>query len=385
MRFCLLIAALILAACQPADKKVKSVKERLEAGELVEFTKPGYRPPACNQHLPDWSDIRLRDESERERIVLKTQRSALNPGKYSCFRIGSIIDLNSPDKHSGAGKARITKLSIVALDKLQARNLKGSFFSKAQDFSNYKASVKLYPDHQGLVTIVDFEYIPDSAPDEKDIKEKIKREGDSDGLVETAKDGEFVSSCNAPWTELLAADNFHEALLNGSLKSFYRVGDLNCLAQGQQAEVKTKRGDASKGMVKILKVRKFRMAHLDASYFRGKEADFVQLEAAIKADKQNEWMTVMDVEPVAAAGRCAFRPNPVTIVYETLQPAVLKEPTWTAHLKGRTCYEPNEMVNVRFVFMDRLEVQPVFPALVKSQSPEGDGTALILENLGVIK
>jgi hypothetical protein len=45
--------ALLLTACNPADQKVKSVRERLEAGEVVEFTEAGYRRPSCREGQPD--------------------------------------------------------------------------------------------------------------------------------------------------------------------------------------------------------------------------------------------------------------------------------------------------------------------------------------------
>lgn len=303
LRVLVTATALLLTACQPADQKVKSVKERLEAGEVVEFTKPGYRRPSCSSRQPDWTDVRLSDEAERERIITKAQASSLNPGKHSCFRVGSVIDLNSPQKNSNAGKVRITKISIVQLDKLTSRNLKGTYFAKADDFGRYKdaAKFRLKPEHEGIVTIVDFQYIADSAPDEKLIKEKVKREAEGDGLSQTMNDGDFISSCNAPWTELLAADAFHEPLLSGKLRSFYRIGDLNCLKQGQIVELKAKRGDPSKGMMKILKIKKFRMAHLSEKYFEMGEYPYADLERTIKAERANEWMTVMIVEPAAAA------------------------------------------------------------------------------------
>lgn len=382
MRFWLLTAAILLGACNPADQKAKSVKDRLEAGELVEFTKPGYRRPACSERAPDWSDIRDFDESGRERIVVGAQKSILNPGAYSCFRIGSAINLHTSSKRQDQGRARIVKLAIRKLEKLEAKDMGGGFYAQNNNFYALKDAVraKLSDRDEGYVTIVYLEYLPNSATDEKDIREKVAREGDSDGLVETHNDGDTVSECRTKWKDLEAEEKFHSDLLSGKLKSIYRNGDLNCLPQGAVVDLKVNRNGASSGQLRILKIKKFRISHIDASYFSQPE-DFETLKKSIRG----EWVSVMHVAPVTPVQEnCAYKPNPISIVFPAASEDILRQPVWTANLKGRTCYAKNELVTVNIIFADRMSSLQ-FSAIVKSQTYEGEGSVIELENLGVIK
>ncbi|MGE0528001.1 MAG: hypothetical protein AB7P49_13120, partial [Bdellovibrionales bacterium] len=108
------VMALGLSACQPNDVHTQSVKERLDSGKVVEFTEPGYRRPSCSEWKPDWEELRIANEGERQRIVIRTQESALNPGRHSCFRVGSAVILDPRDgTRQEPGSVRITKLALV--------------------------------------------------------------------------------------------------------------------------------------------------------------------------------------------------------------------------------------------------------------------------------
>ena len=198
--------------------------------------------------------------------------------------------------NKNAGFARVTKLSIVLLDRLQPKNMSGAYFAKGSDFGNYKDNTRarLTARDEGLVTIVDLDYLPGSANDEAMITDKVRKESEGDGYRETTA-GQTISACRNPWNELLAPADFHAKLLSGALKSYFRMGDLNCLVHGQTVEIKSDRSGASAGKVTVLKVKKFRLSFINASYFPA--GDFAQLEAAIKAEKPNEWITVVEVQP----------------------------------------------------------------------------------------
>lgn len=162
-RLFVLASALALLACQPSDVKTKSVREVLESGGKVDFTENGFRYSGCRG--ADWTDYRVTSDDIRRLIISGDQLSGLNGGMSSCFRVGSTVSITSPSARGArAGLIRITKISWVKLDAL--RFLKGKAFANSADLNAYKDSYRAKSDDHGLVTVLEFHYIPGSAADE---------------------------------------------------------------------------------------------------------------------------------------------------------------------------------------------------------------------------
>ncbi len=386
MRLWLIVVALIFAGCQPADNKAKSVKDRLDAGELVEFTKPGYRRPSCSEKAPDWKNLNGLQETDRELIITNQMKAVLNGGKYSCFRVGSAIDLSTSSKNPNAGQAIVVKLGIRKLDKLESKDLGGGIYSQNSVLFALKDKVraKLSERDQGFVTIVHLQYIPNSAPDEKSIREKVAREAQTDGLVETQKDGDSISNCeNNKWTDLVAPEALHTDLISGKLRTMYQFGERNCFAQGALVEIKAKRGDPPKGQVRVVRIKRLRTSFLNRDHFSSTE-DFEAIEKLIKADRsKQEWVSLMMLEPASTPVKenCTYKINPVSLILPTYKADSLLAETWTIQLRGKTCYEIGELVTLNIVSADSGQTVSI-PARVILQSHEGDGSTVVLENLG---
>lgn len=165
-RLFVLASAFALLACQPSDVKTKSVRQVLESGGKVDFTENGFRYSGCRG--ADWTDYRVTSDDVRRQIVLGDQLSGLNGGMSSCFRVGSTVSITSPAvRGARAGLIHITKISWVKLDSL--RSLRGKVFANSTDFNAYKDSYRAKSDDYGLVTVLEFTYVPGSAADEKTI------------------------------------------------------------------------------------------------------------------------------------------------------------------------------------------------------------------------
>lgn len=297
------VTALAMIGCRPADQSVKSVKELLEAGELVEFAKPDYRRPSCPPTRSDWTELQIDDEGRRQ-IVLGYQRSVLSPGRNSCIRVGSTVDLRSPQAKSGGGRIVISKLGLIKIDKLDKRHLSGRYYASDSSFQRAKALVaaRLQPFHDGLVMITSFEYVPGSAADEDALRKRDLEEKSGDGLVETRTDGETLTpNCKAVWNKVIMPQEFQAAVETQDLRSWYTLGDYNCLAQGATAGVSSTRDGPSSLQVKILKLRKFRASALtktlDPKYFSMTEDVYARVYARIQQDlsmRPEEWITVAD-------------------------------------------------------------------------------------------
>lgn len=302
---------LALTACQPADVKVKTVKERLEAGQLVEFTEPGYRRPSCSDRAPDWSALEVSNQEERERVILKSQASILHPGRHSCYRVGSVVNLKVFREDETDGQVQITKLSLIKLDKLHAGHLKGRFFSKSEDFESYKnflAEKRMRPEFDNIVTIVEFVYITDSASDQVKIWEDEEKRNSGDGYQETTKDGEKVGTCpGSTWRDIRIPPEFHADVLAGNIKSWYTLGDRSCFEQGQEVEITPIGGGASVGRVRISKLKIFKLEALNAERFNLPNYSYEEVKKAIeqhvaKMDRPQKWIVVIDFELVSTDG-----------------------------------------------------------------------------------
>jgi hypothetical protein len=303
------MAGLILSlcvACQPSDQKAKTVKQRLDAGETVVFSEPGYRRPSCSQRSPDWSNVALNDEDERGRIVLSKQNSFLSPGPRTCYRVGSTIDLGVYGRDiKGGGRVRITRLSLVRMDKLDKRSLKGAFFSSNDAFNRYRDALKprMRPEYGDIITIVDFVYLSGSAVDESDIRQKDQDKNTGDGYEETTNAGDTLSSCNKPWSDVAVPAELLDAVRSGAIKSWYQLGERNCFAQGQTAALKTGVGAGSPAVaqIRLTKLKRFRISAIDAKFFNLPDYDFTAVRDRVLRDNTNrheEFMTVVDFDLV---------------------------------------------------------------------------------------
>lgn len=381
-------AALFLTACQPSDVKVKSVKERLDAGQLVEFTKPGYRRPSCSQAAPDWTNLSLSDNAERERIVLKAQGATLNPGRHSCFRVGGIVNLAVEGKSNG--RARIRKLGIIKIANLESRQLKGKFFAKSDDFNRFKNNVlekRMKPEHEGLVTIIEVDYLPGSAADQKLIEDKEREKNSGDGFEETTADGQRVGECrnNSVWKEILVPADHQSLVMGGQIKSWYRLGNFNCLTQGQDVDVKASLSSdtPSAGKVKITRVKMFKINALSRERFDLPDYDFETLKAKIlteNADKKprpEEWIIVYDLQgPGSVAKPVDCRPDTIT----AMTGADVNAKRFTTVLPKSTCLKVGHLVMLH-VPLNENNVAEI-PAKVVAVEEKAEGVFITVDRIG---
>ncbi len=311
------LGVIFLVGCQPADVKVKSVRERLEAGEIIEFSEPGYRYKGCKEDNADWDDLRIGPDStsetvlgERDRIVIGQQQSRLNPGLYSCFRVGSTIDL-SPYKFKGQGspgRVQITKLAWVHIDHLKKSQMKGRYFASNEGFYAAKDEMRFVlknaPDKFGVVTLVEVRYVGGTAFDEKSINEKASGLDESDGFQATRKDGDSLNrNCThkdgTPKEKALkVTDLMAYAIRGGELLSAYKLGYTPCFIQGQQIDLKVDyRSDEIIKTVKISKVKRVRRKFLKAEHFELPNLSYAALKSEIDQEaKENpeEFISIID-------------------------------------------------------------------------------------------
>jgi hypothetical protein len=191
MKLWISCAALLgLTACHPADVNVKSIRERLEEGKLIEYTEPGAMRENCRKDRPAWDSIPLNRQT-REQVVLGRIISTVISGKLACYKVGSEVRMIERKNESfTAGQAIVTRIAIIKLDALKAGHLKGQYWASAASVEREKVFIKenLKPD-AGIVTIVDLNYIPDSAADEMALrrKEAANKPDPSKGLEQTTK------------------------------------------------------------------------------------------------------------------------------------------------------------------------------------------------------
>jgi hypothetical protein len=305
MKFSLMMAAVLLlcTACKPSDQKVRSVRERLEAGETVTFDELGYRRPKCRA---DWTDMYLGSERDfpqlRSRIVLNKQQSVISSGLNPCYRIGSAVNLNVLDQNlREPGRVQILRLSLVRREAMQFRSLKGKYFASS-DSDSYvsKAEEKIAP--TDYLTVVDFRYISGSAADEASLREKDAEDQNDPHYEETTQDGEVLSgNCTGKtWKYLTVRAEAQQAITARQLRSWYQFGELNCLKQGQDIALEIKSGDdfVTFAQAKVKKIKRFRTRWVKADYFAMPDFDFNQIREWIDSDnsKHDEFMSVVDFE-----------------------------------------------------------------------------------------
>src|SRR5689334_8028409 len=106
-----LLVGLALSGCGPADPNVKNARQRLDDGEIIEFTKDGFREASCRDRKDTLLEI---DEEQRRNIVLGDQQSFINVFRHTCFEVGSEIGFKKTDKNKRVtvlpGRIKIKKI-----------------------------------------------------------------------------------------------------------------------------------------------------------------------------------------------------------------------------------------------------------------------------------
>jgi len=378
-------AVLTLTACQPSDVKVKTVRERLEAGQVVEFTKPGYRRPDCPSRAPDWTDLLVSNEI-RQRIVLKSQATLPGLGKKPCYRVGSVVNIKVAGNSAGLGQVRIVKLSLVKAESLRQNAFNDRFIGKAkvEEFARLKEDLQkaLKPEHEGLIHIVEYQYLNGSAADQKAIEEKAQA---TDLYQETSENGQRVGSCPADksWNDIVAPQEFHPLILGGQIKSWYRLGDSACLNQGQEVDVKASSaaGTPSSGQVRITKLKLFRVSDLDQSRFELPGFDFEKLREKILADNlraRQEKITVMDVEPLTSgAGSNDCRPERLNAMTGS-DPRAKRFTTVTSK---NTCLKAGDLLYLMIPLENERSIEVPVKVVNVQRDPNADFVTITVERI----
>ncbi|HMN68888.1 MAG TPA: hypothetical protein PKC28_10155 [Bdellovibrionales bacterium] len=368
MRLWLILGiSLTLAACQPADRNTKSVYQRLMAGELVEFDEPGYRRPACSGSKPDWTDIRVSADPERARIVTRNQKSYMNAGDYSCYRVGGQVAISVNGKTQDLGMVRIKKLGLIKLEKLEKRHLKGQYFASSEDFYAYKDAMKFRldkdPSYKGIVTLLEIDYVPGTATDEKTLNEKAMEEGQQKTFEETRFDGDMLKgqTCDKPWVDLVVPADAQEPVFKGQIGSWYNFGQKNCLAQGQDVGIKSEKKKDSPIVrtLKVAKVKRVRIGGLLPEHFVLPDFDYAVLKKRIEDENtkgQSGWITIVDFAPREQA---APRPAPEGCVDKSRPLFAANVAGNTALVKGMTCFEEGEGAILTWMTEGRQESKAV--------------------------
>ncbi|MBX3022025.1 MAG: hypothetical protein KF799_10145 [Bdellovibrionales bacterium] len=293
----------LCVGCRPSDQNIKSVRDRVMAGEFVQFSRNGQG--ICGGDF-GWDDMRLTDEVELMRVVAKKQGSYIAPGFSACYRVGDTVTLELNSKRGVArGQVRIDAVGLVLLDKLYGRNaqkMSGRFFQSSDNLDRYKAGLtnRMYPEMEGVVTVVNFTYIRGSAPDEATLKAKEEELSETSAYKETSKEGDSLGKCNN-WTDFDIHPDVLEKIKSGELRSWYRLGTQNCLQQGVEAGLRLNRDLKSPivAKVKVTKIKSFRVKFMEPSFFELNGFKYETLKSMILKEnevKKNEFMTVTDFE-----------------------------------------------------------------------------------------
>lgn len=315
--FALMVLGVVLTVvvgCHPADVKSQSVKARLEAGQLVEFTEQGYLRPACSGF--PWVDLRVSEDPERARVIVGKQKSSLNPGMKVCQQVGSTVYISIRGKGGPElGLVRVKKIGLIKAKNLTKSQMSGRFYADSDEFNKIYNDVtaRLQPRDEGVVTIVTYEYLGGTAADEAQVianEDAADNQPAGDGYQETQAEGQTVSTCTgAPWTDMTVPAALQGPLTAGQLKSVYRLGDTNCIPQGGSFAITLKRNTPGFLQAKALKIKKFKWEQGVSNYYVLNGYPYAELQALISADpfvgKANGWITVVDFElvtPPTSAG-----------------------------------------------------------------------------------
>ena len=80
---------LALCACQPNDQRVKTARQLMDEGQVLEMTQSGWRHSGCQKGNKPNFQLLVNDEQERARVVLGTQGTIISLGLYNCYQVGS--------------------------------------------------------------------------------------------------------------------------------------------------------------------------------------------------------------------------------------------------------------------------------------------------------
>lgn len=303
--FTILMVMGLCAGCGPSDQHVQSVRDRVMAGEYVEFTENG--KSFCGPFVV-WSDIRVDSKDERQRIIVGKQKSYVQPTWSTCYRVGDTVALrvNKDDVASaGGGLLKVKAIGFVLLDKLYgkaAEGLKGSYFKSVDNLNQYKGSKRPFPDAEGVVTVVTFEYLAGTAADEAAVKKADREESETPAYKEQIENDKTLSTCkDKVWTDFPVKPEFLDAIKSGELRSTYNTSNQNCVKIGSEIGLRTgsKPGDPAQVKVRVLKTKSFRTRFASIDYFDLHGYKWEDLKAILDAEKPSEFLTVVDFEFVS--------------------------------------------------------------------------------------
>jgi hypothetical protein len=368
--------AAVVVGCKANDTNVKTVKERVDAGEIVWFSEPGTKLPSC-KNSRDWIGIQGTPSDEQERLVLGKQRSVIGTrvGKtkmWPCYRIGSDIAIN--EQNPKLGSVGVQAIGIARLDLIKQRDLKGRYFEAEEEFTGYTKRVasRVKGDAQAYVYILNLNYVAGSAANEKVLQENDKK----DGYEETSKDGDNLG-CNT-WSvfdnDTLA--EYLQPILEGKVKSFYKLGSRNCVTQGAIVELKERFGATVPALtkVKVKKVKRFKVSALNERHFVLDGFDFKILKGTILEQNKKakaEFMTVIDFEVVPSTPRplAADCPSSINLSRSLTDQA-------RVHQDVARCARPGDLTEVVTVIENETIQVPV---RVKSRIDDSESETVILE------
>lgn len=383
----LLASALLgLSACSPNDTRVKTVKELLDEGRVLEFTEPGFRHNGCKEK-PN-AMVQVDDEDERSRVVVGKQGTVLAPGIYNCQTVRARTSLgkyNSKLKRVDplSGDVVVTKISWARIDKVNKGLMKGKYFESSEQFYNYIDNQKrrLEAMRQNYVTIIEFGYVRGSAVDEKAIVDQDNKLNETDGFTETTEDGKCVAKCfNKPWVDTSIPQDVQPALLDKTLGSWFQMGQSNGFRQGDVIDLKTNRTDTSGfAKAKVKKIKKFKVWAMKESHFILNGFDYSKIRAAVEEAnkiKKEDWMTVTDFEIIPPQGAEIKKADCTNTIHIDRNLPLAGEVR--VHKDSAPC---GELVNVVTVNKDDSVLE--IPVRVKARMDDAQSTTttLILERL----
>lgn len=392
------LAALGLTACQPNDTRVKTVKELLDEGRVLEFTEPGFRHNGCKKK-PN-ALVQVGDDDERVRVVVGKQNAVLAPGIYNCQTVGARVGLgryNSKTRQvvRQQGDVVVTKISWARVDRVNKSMMKGKYFQSSEQFYNYLDNQKrrLEVMKQNYVTLIEFDYVSGSAVDEKTLVEQENKATEGDGFSETTADGQCIERCpNKPWIDTSVPADFQTALLDKTLGSWFQLGSNNGFKQGAEIVLKTRREDtAGFARARVKKIKRFKVSYLNEKFFVLGGIDFQKIRDHIQAQnatRNEEWMTVTDLEilPAAPANPAAPTDLPKRASAEcpstlTLNREIARSGSVTLNREGARCADTGSVLQVVTVNKDDSVLE--IPVRVKQRldSQDSTTTTLILERL----
>ncbi len=371
---------LIFIGCQPNDQTILTVKERLDRGEIIEFSEWGFRHSGCHEKVPNWN-LLMSNPDERIRVVAGDQSTIIHPNVYSCYRVGSRVDLEVRQKNAEGkwvrdwnqtGRARITKITWLRIEKLTRNRLRGKFFSQStEEYYKYVDRVKqVLKDRSPYIALIDFSYEIGSAVDEKLIRESKEKESKEDEYEESAADGKCLRRCTSRIdSDLYVPEQFHDALRAGQLPLWVRLGFANHFRQGDIVSVKVNSKGSEVARVKIKKLKRFKSWALD-KYLVADGFDLTAVKEYVSETlRQRPETHVSIIEFELVDQNCEAK----------IYLANLHRDRATLKKLSQTCASEGMILNA--IHIDAEENTLEIPVRVKSRldDPESTTTTLILE------